>query len=103
MSWYAYLAYFFAGGFLANGVPHIIHGISGKKFPTPFARPMVKGESSPVVNVIWGLVNFLIGYVLVFGVGHFQFGFSLSTLMLVLGGVVMSVILAIILVRMRGH
>jgi hypothetical protein len=103
MSWYAYLAYFFAGGFLANGIPHFIHGISGKKFPTPFARPMVKGESSPVVNVIWGMASFLIGYALVFGVGQFQFGFSLDALMLTLGAIVMSVMLAIILGRMRGH
>lgn len=103
MTWYACLAYFFAGGFLANGTPHFIHGISGKKFPTPFARPMVKGESSPAVNVIWGVVNFLIGYALVFGVGQFQFGFSLAALMLVLGGIVMSVVLALILGRMREH
>ncbi len=103
MAWYAYLAYFFAGAFLANGIPHFIHGISGKKFPTPFARPMVKRESSPAVNVIWGVVNFLIGCALVFGVGQFQLGFSLATLMLVLGGIVMSVVLALILERMREH
>ncbi len=103
MTWYASLAYFFAGGFLTNGIPHFIHGISGKKFPTPFSRPMVKGESSPVLNVIWGVVNFLIGYALVFGVGKFQFGFSLDTLMLILGGVVVSVVLALILGRMPEH
>jgi hypothetical protein len=103
MSWYAYLAYFFAGGFLANGIPHFIHGISGKKFRTPFSKPMTTGESSPVVNVIWGMVNFLIGYALVFGIGRFQFGFSLDASMLVLGGIFMSVMLAIILGRMRGH
>ncbi len=101
MTWYALLAYFFAGGFLANGIPHFIHGISGKKFRTPFAKPMTTGESSPVLNVIWGVVNFLIGYALVFGVGQFQFGFSLDTLMLILGGIVMSVVLALILTRMR--
>ncbi|MFC1982605.1 hypothetical protein ACFLV5_02320 [Chloroflexota bacterium] len=101
MTWYAFLAYFFAGGFLANGIPHFIHGISGKKFPTPFAKPMVKGESSPWLNVIWGVVNFLIGYALVFGVGQFQFGFSLATLMLALGAIVMSVVIALIFGRMR--
>jgi hypothetical protein len=103
MTWYTFLAYFFAGAFLANGIPHFIHGISGKKFQTPFAKPMAKGESSPAVNVIWGVVNFLIGYALVFGVGQFQFGFSLAALMLVLGGIVMSVVLALILVRMREN
>ena len=64
---------------------------------------MGRGESSPVVNVIWGLVNFVIGYVLVFGVGQFKFGFTLAALMLVLGGIVMSVVLAMILGRMRGN
>ncbi|GAG09391.1 unnamed protein product, partial [marine sediment metagenome] len=49
MAWYAYLAYFFAGVFLANGVPHFVHGISGKKFQSPFASPPAVGESSPLV------------------------------------------------------
>jgi len=101
MAWYAYLAYFFAGVFLANGIPHFIHGISGKKFRTPFARTAGKGESSPVVNVIWGVVNFLIGYALVFGVGHFGLGFTMGVLMLVLGGIVMAVVLALSFGRMR--
>ena len=103
MSWYDYLAYLFAGAFLANSIPHFIHGVSGKKFPTPFARPLVKGESSPLVNVIWGVVNFLIGYALVFGVGQFQLGFTSDTLMLILGGIVMSVVLALILTRLQEH
>jgi hypothetical protein len=101
MVWYAYLAYFFAGIFLANGIPHFIHGISGKKFRTPFAKPMGKGESSPLVNVAWGVVNFLIGYALVFGVGQFEFGFTLSVLMLILGGIAMAVVLALSFGRIR--
>jgi len=103
MNWYAYLAYFFAGGFLVNGIPHFIHGISGKKFRTPFSRPMTTGESSPLLNVIWGIINFLIGYALVFGVGQFQLGFTSDTLMLILGGIVMSVVLALILTRLQEH
>ena len=51
---------FFAGLFVANGIPHFVHGISGKKFPSPFAKPPGKGLSSSIVNVIWGLTNFLI-------------------------------------------
>lgn len=31
MAWYAYLAYFFAGVFLANVIPHFVRGISGEK------------------------------------------------------------------------
>jgi hypothetical protein len=52
MSWYNYVACFFAGAFLANVVPHFFHGISGDRFPTPFAKPPGRGLSSPTVNVI---------------------------------------------------
>ena len=50
--------------FLANVVPHFVHGISGDRFPTPFARPPGKGLSSPTVNVVWALVNLAVGYIL---------------------------------------
>jgi hypothetical protein len=64
MAWYNYLAAFFAGAFLANVVPHFVHGISGNRFPTPFAHPPGRGLSSPTVNVIWAWANLVIGYVL---------------------------------------
>ena len=57
-----YVAAFFAGAFLANAVPHFVHGISGDRFPTPFARPPGRGLSSPTVNVAWALFNLLVGY-----------------------------------------
>jgi hypothetical protein len=64
MKWYNYIACFFAGLFIANFVPHFIHGISGETFPTPFANPPGKGLSSPTTNVLWGLFNLVIGYFL---------------------------------------
>lgn len=64
MSWYNYIACFFAGVFLANLVPHMVHGISGDPFPTPFAHPSGKGSSSPTVNVLWALFNLIVGYIL---------------------------------------
>jgi drug/metabolite transporter (DMT)-like permease len=64
MPWYDYLACFFAGAFLANVVPHFVHGISGDPFPTPFAKPPGRGLSSPTVNVLWALLNLILGYVL---------------------------------------
>ena len=60
MPWYYYLAHFFAGAFFANGVPHFVQGICGNKFQTPFASPRGVGESSAIVNVVWGFFNFLI-------------------------------------------
>jgi hypothetical protein len=64
MNWYNYLACFFAGAFLANVVPHFVHGISGDRFPTPFAKPPGRGLSSPTVNVVWAWLNLVVGYVL---------------------------------------
>jgi hypothetical protein len=64
VNWYDYIACFFAGMFLANAVPHFVHGISGDRFPTPFAHPPGKGLSSPTVNVAWALLNLLAGYIL---------------------------------------
>ena len=62
MKWYRYVACFFAGLFLINTVPHLVHGVSGDSFPSPFANPPGKGLSSPMVNVLWALANLLIGY-----------------------------------------
>jgi hypothetical protein len=64
MNWYNYVACFFAGAFLANVVPHFVHGISGDRFPTPFAKPPGRGLSSPTVNVVWAWLNLVVGYVL---------------------------------------
>jgi hypothetical protein len=69
MSWYLYLAAFFAGMFLANAVPHFTHGVSGDPFPSPFAKPPGKGLSSPTVNVVWAIFNLIVGTVL-FRVGR---------------------------------
>jgi hypothetical protein len=64
VTWYDYFYCFFAGMFLANTVPHFVHGISGDRFPTPFAHPPGKGLSSPTVNVVWALFNLAAGYFL---------------------------------------
>ncbi len=61
MNWYDYIACFFGGVFLTNVVPHFVHGVSGDRFPTPFARPPGKGLSSPTVNVVWALLNLVVG------------------------------------------
>jgi hypothetical protein len=73
VNWYDYIACFFAGMFLANVVPHFVHGISGDRFPTPFAHPPGKGLSSPTVNVVWALLNLVVGYIL-FRVGQVSGG-----------------------------
>ncbi|HEY1650053.1 MAG TPA: hypothetical protein VGF96_18870 [Terracidiphilus sp.] len=72
MHWYTYISFFFGGAFLANSLPHLGNGISGRPFQTPFASPPGKGLSSSVVNVAWGFFNLLIAYVLLVVVGHFD-------------------------------
>jgi hypothetical protein len=67
MHGYSYVAAFFAGAFLANALPHLVHGMSGNRFPSPSARPPGKGLSSPTVNVAWALLNIAIGYALLRG------------------------------------
>ena len=103
MVWYYYLAYFLAGFFLVNGVPHFLHGISGERFQSPFASPPGRGESSPVVNVIWGLINFFFGWALIWGVGDFAFGLTRATFMVGLGALVTAVFLAIYFEAVRNR
>jgi hypothetical protein len=64
MAWYFYLLEFLGGAFLANAVPHFVQGVSGNPFPSPFAKPPGKGDSSPLVNVLWGFGNLGAGAVL---------------------------------------
>jgi hypothetical protein len=71
MAWYLYVAYFFGGAFLTNAIPHFVSGVTGRRFPSPFASPPGRGESSPAVNVLWGTFNLIVGYLLVFRVGFF--------------------------------
>jgi hypothetical protein len=63
------VACFFGGVFLANFVPHFVAGVSGRTFPSPFATPPFRGLSSPVVNVLWGLLNLAVAYALLVIVG----------------------------------
>jgi hypothetical protein len=55
------LRIFFCGAFLANSVPHLVQGICGNNFQTPFASPPGVGEASATVNVLWGWLNVVIG------------------------------------------
>jgi hypothetical protein len=72
MHWYYYLAYFFGGAFLANSLPHIGNGVSGRPFQSPFAKPPRKGLSSSKVNVLWGFFNLFAAYLLLCRVGSFD-------------------------------
>src|SRR4051812_42612415 len=73
MTWQAGVACFFGGVFLANFTPHFVAGVSGRAFHTPFAKPPVRGLSSPVVNMLWGLFNLGVAYLLLVVVGDLAF------------------------------
>jgi len=72
MPWLHLPAYFFAGTFSANFVPHFVSGVLGRTFPTPFASPPFRGRSSSRVNVLYGLGNLVVAYVLLSRVGDFE-------------------------------
>lgn len=72
MAWPHLLSYFFGGAFLANAVPHLVAGMMGRPFQSPFAKPPGQGLSSSTVNVVWGFGNLVVGYLLVCRIGDFD-------------------------------
>jgi hypothetical protein len=72
MNWLDLISYFFGGAFLANAVPHLVSGMMGRAFQSPFAKPPGQGFSSSTVNVLWGFFNAVSGYLLVVRVGSFE-------------------------------
>ncbi|HEY1947849.1 MAG TPA: hypothetical protein VGG97_12625 [Bryobacteraceae bacterium] len=94
MNWYDYIACFFAGMLLANTVPHFVHGISGDRFPTPFAHPPGKGLSSPTVNVVWALFNLAAGYML-FRAGKVSSGDDFALVIFFAGIVAISTLMSV--------
>ncbi len=62
MPWFFYIAHFIAGLILANSVPHFVNGISGRRFISPFGDPPGRGESSALSNVLWGGLNMVAGF-----------------------------------------
>jgi hypothetical protein len=94
MPWYIYLAYFFGGAFLVNAIPHFVSGVTGHKFPSPFAKPPGIGLSSPLVNVLWGGFNLFMGYLLVFRGYAPYFPTARQSLVAAAGGFLMAIQLA---------
>jgi hypothetical protein len=102
LKWYNYAACFFAGLFFANFVPHFVHGISGDRFPSPFAHPPGKGLSSPTVNVVWALLNLVVAYVL-FRVGKVASGGDVALAVFFAGFAAISVVMSIQFARKEAR
>jgi len=94
MHWYSLVALFLGGAFLANAVPHIVNGISGRAFQTPFAKPRGRGVSPSSINVVWGFLNLFIAWLLLIRVGDFSIHNWTHVSMALVGALVMAMNLA---------
>lgn len=72
MDWLTLISSFFGGVFLCNAIPHVVSGLTGRPFQSPFARPPGQGLSSSTVNVAWGVLNLAVAYILICRVGDFS-------------------------------
>ena len=85
MNWWHLISCFFGGAFLANAIPHVVSGMTGRPFQSPFAKPPGRGLSSSTVNVLWGFLNLAITYVLICRVGDFNLRSTVDAAALGLG------------------
>ena len=92
--WYHLVAYFFGGAFLANTIPHLVNGISGSPFQSPFASPPGEGLSSATVNVLWAAFNLAVAYLLIIRVGWFELRQWKHVVVLGLGAVLLALMTA---------
>jgi len=102
MPWNHYPAYFFGGVFLANAMPHLISGVMGRPFQSPFAKPPGEGLSSSTVNVFWGFLNLIVGYLLICRVGDFDLRSTPDAISAGLGALLMSLLMSRMFGRFNG-
>jgi hypothetical protein len=94
MTWIHLVSYFFGGIFLANAIPHLVSGVTGRPFQSPFAKPPGQGLSSSRVNVLWGSFNLAVAYGLLCQVGRFELSNLADAGAAAVGGLLISVMLA---------
>lgn len=102
MEWINDASYFLGGAFLANAVPHLVSGVMGRPFQSPFATPPGQGLSSSTVNVLWGFLNLAVGYVLICRVGNFDLRSTADVVASGLGVLLISVMMARMFGRFNG-
>jgi hypothetical protein len=102
INWLHELSYFFGGAFLINAVPHLVSGVMGRPFQSPFAKPPGEGLSSSTVNVSWGFFNLVVAYLLVCQVGDFDLRAWDHVAALGLGILLMGILTARLFGRFHG-
>ena len=95
-----FVALFFAAAFLCNSIPHLVAGLQGAAFPTPFATPRGVGNSPPLVNFLWGVFNACVGIALLVH-SPLVIGWNLETLAFLAGVLVPGAYLARHFARVR--
>lgn len=96
------IAWFLAGGLLINTLPHLIAGLQGRAFQSPFAKPPGVGLSSPLSNVLWGFANLAAGWALFTQVGAFELAAPLHAAAAGAGGLFSGVFLALHFGKLHG-
>ena len=96
-----YLTIFFAGAFLCNCIPHLAAGLQGAPFPTPFAKPRGIGNSSPLVNFLWGTFNLGVGIALLIA-SQMQLGLNVDSGVLLAGFLALGLYLSIHFGKVRA-
>ena len=102
VDWPHYIAYFFGGFFLGNAIPHFVSGVMGHPFQSPFAKPPGQGLSSSTVNVLWGVFNFAVSYILICRVGEFDLRATTHVAVLGLGFLLQGLVSARLFGRFHG-
>ncbi len=85
---------FLAGAFLCNCIPHLVCGLQGSPFPTPFAKPRGIGDSPPLINFLWGFFNLLVAIAMLLA-APVVVGFNAGFAVLITGAIVLGVFLSL--------
>jgi len=96
------IAWFLAGGLAINTLPHLIAGLQGRAFQSPFAKPPGVGLSSPLSNVLWGFANLIVAWALFTQVGAFDASDPVHAASAAAGGLLSGVFLALHFGRLHG-
>ena len=102
MNWLHDVSYFFGGAFLTNAIPHLVSGVMGRPFQSPFANPPGEGLSSSTINVLWGFFNLAVGYFLTCRVGDFDVHSTEHVVASGLGILLMALLMARMFGRFHG-